>query len=406
MKKVEKIPLEEVLSPLQQHPIVVLMVDDQQIFAEAVKNMLQDQKDITFHYCSSPDKAVAMARDVKPTVILQDLVMPKINGMDLLERYNNDVALAEVPVVVLSTHDEPEIKAQAFAKGAHDYLVKLPDKVELLARIRHHSNSYIYFLERNEAHEKLEKSQKVILSELHEAADYVTSVLPPKEKHESLEVDWKFIPSMELGGDIFGYHWLDDTHFAIYLVDVCGHGVGTALLSISILNVLRARSLTETNFYNPEDVLSALNVVFPMEKHKNMFFTIWYGVYNIKDRSMIYCSGGHPPALLMTGESRKSAELQELTTGGMIIGGMPDVTFSNKKIVVERFGELFIFSDGAFELKKTDGAMLRFEEFVTAVRGMTLEGTASVDNIVKFGYDTQEDTRFMDDFSLIKVTFS
>ena len=89
-----------------------------------------------------------------------------------------------------------------------------------------------------------------------------------------------FVPSVELGGDAFGYHWLDSDHFAIYLLDVCGHGVKAALLSISAMNVLRNQSLASTDFRSPTEVLAGLNKAFQMDRHNDMYFTMWYGVFD------------------------------------------------------------------------------------------------------------------------------
>src|SRR5436309_2947435 len=108
--------------------------------------------------------------------------------------------------------------------------------------------------------------------------------------------DWRFIPSSQLGGDAFGYHWPDPDHFAVYLLDVCSHGVGAALLSISVMNVLRSQSLPDADFRNPGEVLSSLNRTFPMERQNNLYFTMWYGVFNRPACQLSYASGGHPPA--------------------------------------------------------------------------------------------------------------
>jgi len=134
--------------------------------------------------------------------------------------------------------------------------------------------------------------------ELAEAAQYVKTILPQPITEGVIRTDWRFVPSTSLGGDAFGYHWLDENHFAIYLIDVSGHGVGAALLSVSVMNVLRSQSLPNTDFKDPEQVLEPLNVAFPGEENNDMFFTIWYGVYKKGTRKLIYASGGHPPAYI------------------------------------------------------------------------------------------------------------
>ena len=122
--------------------------------------------------------------------------------------------------------------------------------------------------------------------------------LLPAPIQERVHARWRFIPSASLGGDAFGYHWLDDDHFVVYLLDVSGHGVGAALLGVSVLNVLRARSLPGTDFRDPGQVLAGLGGTFTMESHGGKFFTIWYGVYRPSTRELRWAGGGHPPALL------------------------------------------------------------------------------------------------------------
>ena len=173
-----------------------------------------------------------------------------------------------------------------------------PDRLELLARIRYHSKGYIALLQRNEAYQALLESQHRLASEMKQAAHYVQSLLPEKLKKGDIRTDWRFIPSAELGGDSFGYHWLDDDHFAFYLLDVSGHGVGSALLSVSAMNALRSQALPQTDFRVPGQVLGALNNAFQMEQQNGLFFTIWYGVYHKPSRQIHYSGGGHPPALL------------------------------------------------------------------------------------------------------------
>jgi two-component system chemotaxis family response regulator WspR len=131
----------------------VLLVDDQLIIVEAVRRMLAVHADIEYHHVTDPGAALATAQALRPTVILQDLVMPGVDGFTLIQAYRADPALRAVPVIVLTTRDEAKLKAHGFAVGANDYLVKLPDQLELVARIRHHSGGYINGL-RSEAAER------------------------------------------------------------------------------------------------------------------------------------------------------------------------------------------------------------------------------------------------------------
>ena len=140
--------------------MMVLLVDDQPMIGEAMRRLLADQADMELHYCSDPQQAIELANKIRPTVILQDLVMPQIDGLELVRLFRANSASADIPIIVLSTREDPQTKSEAFAAGATDYLVKLPDEVELMARIASHSKAYLNRLQRDEAYRALRESQQ------------------------------------------------------------------------------------------------------------------------------------------------------------------------------------------------------------------------------------------------------
>lgn len=145
---------------LKRYQIKVLLIDDQILIAEAVRRMLATEADIIFHYCSDPIQAIQQATEIAPTVILQDLVMPEIDGLLLLRFFHANAATRDIPMIVLSAKEDANLKAEAFASGANDYIVKLPDPVELIARIRYHSQAYINRLQRDEAYLAMQESEQ------------------------------------------------------------------------------------------------------------------------------------------------------------------------------------------------------------------------------------------------------
>ena len=138
-------------------PYRILLVDDQAIIFEALRRMLSEADDLELHYCGEGANAISKAAEIKPAVILQDLIMPDVDGLMLVKFYRSNDLTREVPVVVLSSKEEAKTKAEAFANGANDYLVKLPDKIELLARLRYHAKAHAALLERNAALEELKR---------------------------------------------------------------------------------------------------------------------------------------------------------------------------------------------------------------------------------------------------------
>jgi sigma-B regulation protein RsbU (phosphoserine phosphatase) len=293
--------------------------------------------------------------------------MPEIDGLTLLKFFRANPATRETPMIVLSSKEEPTTKAQAFALGANDYLVKLPDRIELVARIRHHSRGYIAQLQRNEAYRQLAESQRQLAEEIAEAAKYVQSLLPPPITEGPVRIDWRFVPSTQLGGDAFGYHWLDETHLAIYLLDVSGHGVGSSLLAVSVLNVLSQQTLARTDFFDPASVMRGLSLVFEMQRHNGKYFTLWYGVFDLSNRSLVFSGGGHPPALLLHGSNPTETRFEELQPEGPFIGLGEELPFDNRTVELGAFARLLIYSDGAVEIAKPDGEMSTYDEFIAFV---------------------------------------
>jgi sigma-B regulation protein RsbU (phosphoserine phosphatase) len=387
-----------------ERPVTVLLIDDQPIVGESVRRMLAGEPDVQFHYCQDPTRAIETANAVRPTVILQDLVMPDIDGLMLVKFFRANKATRDIPMIVLSSKEEPAVKAQAFACGANDYLVKLPDKLEVVARIRYHSRGYINLLERNEAYRQLEASQRQLAAEVAQAARYVQSLLP-EPLGEPVRIHYRFVPSTQLGGDMFGYRWLDPDHLAVYLLDVSGHGVGSSLLAVSAANLLSAGSLGDVDFRDPGAVVARLNDVFPMDRQDGKYFTMWYGVYDRATRNLGYCNAGHPPALLFTGPSATPAEPHRLSSTGPVVGMLPPgMPFTGKKVALPEHARLLVYSDGVYEIEYPGGGMWDFEEFVEFL-GRLPPDAPVVDALLAHVRGLHGSDALADDFSLLEVRF-
>lgn len=239
--------------------------------------------------------------------------------------------------------------------------------------------------------------------ELADAEHYVRQVLPPPLSGE-IDVSWMLKPSAQLGGDAFGYHWIDDERFAIYLLDVVGHGTGAALLSISAMNSVRAQILPDTDFGNPAAVLAGLNRAFQMETQNDMTFTVWYGIFHRSTRNLIYASAGHPPALLI--DTNRASKCTELSTDGLIIGHIDDFEYENAQVIVPPDAKLYVLSDGAFEIERPNGEMWPYEQFVAAVRSTGSMQEGEVEYLYERTQQILEGNELQDDFTMVRARFS
>lgn len=377
----------------------VLMMDDQRIVCEAVRQILEPWPQIVFRAVTQPEAFLQTALEFKPTVILLDLdlSLEGLCGLDLARAVRACEPLRDVPIVVLSATERAETKQLAFEQGVNDYVVKVPEPPELLARIRYHSSSYIHLQERNAA-------QNALNSELEEGSRYVSALFPEPMAERGVRANWRFDACTRLAGDAFGYNWDDDQHFLFGLHDVCGHGVASALHSISVLNFVRARALVGGDFNDPAFVLARLNEAFDMDHHNGLFLTLWYGVYQPEGRLLRYACAGHPPALLF--DPAKPGTAQRLGVGGMAVGIDRNAVYTTGETVVPKGARVYLFSDGVYEVERANGqGLLGYAAFEHYLKGAVADGTATVDAIADWVLAQQKAERFEDDFTLLEILF-
>lgn len=374
----------------KEPPITVLLIDDQAIIGEAVRRICATQPDIHFHFVSDPLQAIAKAREVRPTVILQDLVMPEVDGLDLVTQFRAESATALIPLVVLSSKEEGKTKAEAFARGANDYMVKLPDPLEIIARLRYHSRGYIAQLQRNAAYEAL-------ASELHQAAEYVRSLLPAPIDLPAIRTRWIFTPSASLGGDCFGYRMLDDSHFAFWLIDVCGHGVGPSLLSVSVRNLLQGTA-PSVDLRQPSAVMTMLNASFQMSTQNNLYFTGWYGVLHVPTRALRWSGAAHPSVLIVGPSGIRECESQNT-----IIGMVDGIAFEETLIDLDHGDRLYLYSDGVVEIAMPDGTVWSHSQFMDFMRSDGLLAASPIDRVMQYTEQLQGSPAYQDDVSMVEI---
>lgn len=377
----------------------ILVVDDNETNRDLLKRRLVRQGHTTAEAGDGQAALDVLAREEVDLVLL-DIMMPGIDGYETLARIKAHEDWRHVPVIMISALTEMDSVVRCIKLGAADYLPKPFNPTLLKARVGACLERKRLRDQERRAYEALRESQAHLAAELAEAAAYVRSLLPPPLSGK-LATDWQSVPSEQLGGDLFGYHWLDDDHFAIYLFDVSGHGVGAALLSVSVANTLRSRSLPNVDFGDPAAVLSGLNEAFPMESHNNMYFTAWYGVYGKTSRELAYASGGHPPAILVPPQG----PAERLKTPGMIVGGMPDAPYTVARRKLEPGSALLVFSDGVYEVGRPDGSEMTLDEFVALALEASAGGRGVTEDVLARVRAIHGSPSFDDDFSILRVAF-
>lgn len=242
--------------------------------------------------------------------------------------------------------------------------------------------------------------------DLQKASHYVQSLLPAPLRTPHVSAEWFFRPSARLGGDAFGYQALDEHRLAGYLIDVCGHGAGSAMHSVSVLNMLRQRALPDTDFAQPAQVLQRLNDVFPMDSHGGLYFTLWYGVFDARASTLTYGSAGHHPTYLRQPDGHPdSRQLLPLQVRNPPIGVATDLQFQQQQTAVLPGSRLYAFSDGAFEIVDKSGHPRGLQDFLPLLLEPPVSGLSEPERLFRRAGELSQSPVLDDDFSALVVTF-
>jgi sigma-B regulation protein RsbU (phosphoserine phosphatase) len=308
---------------------------------------------------------------------------------------------ADVPVVFLTAKNDIDDILKGFAVGGTDYITKPFHKQEIKARIKSQIELKRSRDELKSIADEINLLNKKLNTELSIAAEYFRSLLPEKIDNKSISTYWHYVPTQKLGGDAFGYFMLDEENFVFYLFDVCGHGIASGLYSVSLLNILRFRNLPNTDFRQPKDVFNSLNKIFQTTAHHGMYFTIWYGVYNIPKRELNYSAAGHHPSVLFKSDD----SFCKLNEGNFIVGGMDEYNFKQETLKIEPESELFVFSDGTFEISTSDGTQWTIDDLIHFLDTRKDKKASELNNLHKYILGMYGETIQKDDFTILKIVF-
>ncbi|HET7250186.1 MAG TPA: SpoIIE family protein phosphatase [Gemmatimonadales bacterium] len=300
-------------------------------------------------------------------LVLLDVMMPGVDGFEVLSRTRVRHSVAELPVIMATAKDQGEDVVRALELGANDYVVKPLDFAVVLARVRTQ-------LELKRARAALESANTRMRRDLDAGARIQRALIPEAPPAlAGVEIAWVFEPCTELGGDILDVLPLDDGRLALYLLDVSGHGVPAALMSVTLgrmLSHMGADSLLLENgdggpprAATPAALARMLNRRFPMDPVTHQYFTLAYGVLDPASRALHYVAAGHP------GPAHVSAEgaVRMLDGSGLAIGWVPDSEYEQHTIALAPGERVCFYSDGVIEALDPAGELFGPERLAAAL---------------------------------------
>lgn len=356
-------------------------------------------------------RVLAICTEEPPDLVLLDIVMPHKDGYETCRELKNNLETQNIPVIFLSAKDDTADKVKGLDLGAVDYITKPFDKAEVVARVKTQLKIHTLTNALINSNRLLQEKQTKIEEDL-EAAAQIQSALIPAANPElpELSFSWQFVPSEQSGGDIFNIHLLDDRNLAVYLVDVSGHGVPAAMVTVSVAQSLQPHGYTVLHRNdrdpsrlaprNPSEVLNILNRDYPIERF-DKYFTIVYMIIDRVSGAIIYSNAGHPSPLLL----RNSGSIERLGAGGPMIGLGDLLPFEDGEKQLNRGDRLYLYTDGITEYCREDEffGSERLETEIVRTKNLPLD--LACETIIKKMHDFGGGMKAEDDITLVAIEF-
>ena len=348
----------------EQEQTPLLVVDDDPDILRIVKFFLTKQDYIVYTACNGQEAWDCLQEHTEVELVLSDLMMPIINGLDLLKLIRKDERFSELPFILVSAEGETSQKVAGLNLGADDFITKPFNFDELMARVRNHLRLRRLQRQLVIANDLLQEQNDVLLNDLETARGVQQAMLPAEfPTNKIFQIAGRYIPVEKLGGDLFDIVFLDDgKKLGVLIVDVVGHGVAAALVT----------AMTKVSFRNacfqslePAEVLARMNRELCVTLHTG-YVTVFYAVLDTETLNLSYASGGHPSLLV---QRRATEEMLYLDGQATFLGFFDDVEFSSDQISLQSGDRVIFYTDGIFESQDPSDQPYGMERFQAYLEG-------------------------------------
>ncbi|MEZ3498472.1 PP2C family protein-serine/threonine phosphatase [Pantoea sp. KPR_PJ] len=345
---------------MEGQPQSVLIVDDALLYRRLLAGLLR-QWGYRIYEAENGEQALALLAQETVSLVISDWEMPIMDGLTLCHEIRQQVQDRYIYIIVLTARDSVEDLRVGFAAGADDFLPKPVNQVELRARL--HAGERILQLEASLAskNRRLSEALAQIEQDLQAAATLQRSILPPHHLCQGdYFADWLFMPSAWVSGDLFHLFPLNEKAVGFYCVDVAGHGVTAAMMSVAVARqFLHGRTVDPFLFDGaaltpPAQVVRLLNERF-CAQHSDVtsYFTLVYGVLDRHSGEGRLCQAGHPTPLVVS----TTGEVRGIGQGGPPVGLFDHLDWEESAFHLAPGERLCLYSDGISECESGEGEM-------------------------------------------------
>jgi len=349
-------PVSLAVDILDGPPPTILVVDDDPDILRIVQFYLKKQNYTIFTATNGEEAVAALEEQPDIELILSDVMMPKMNGLELLKAVRTNPHMADISLILISAEGQTSKKVAGLDLGADDYITKPFNFDELMARVRNHLRLRRLQREVTLKNSLLKARNDQLTSDL-EAARTVQQALMPHvlPENQYFTTGSRYIPLDRVGGDFFDIVLLDGgKKLGVIIADVCGHGVAAAF--ITAMTKISFRNSCFSSF-NPGHVLTQMNQEL-FSTLQSGFVTAFYGVFDFTAQTLSFSSGGHPPLLIHQKENNQVTELPAQST---FLGFFNEVEFKTDTFPIQKGDRVLFYTDGIYEGTNQSGETFGME---------------------------------------------
>lgn len=382
----------------------ILVVDDE---PKNLKLLQVRLKSMGYDVSTATDgqEGYEAAQAVRPAIIVSDLMMPNVDGIEFLKKIRADESLKDIGFILLTARDTHESTVEGLSEGADDYIAKPFDAEELFARIKTNirvSNLQEVVKEKNllleQKIDELVKKDKKIQDDLETARILQRALLQTSfPKNSFVEFEVKYQPTEKVGGDIYDIFEFDSNNIGILISDVSVHGVSAAFVSalarMAIIN-------NERYYFSPALLLQAVNEQLCPNIKTGYYLSMFYMVLNLKTKKLLYSKNSYSNSFVV----KKNGVVDQLSTESIKIGNDENTKFDETEIKVESGDKILLFTNGVSDcLKKIENQSVYDKVQSIAKNSINSPVKELVDRLFNETLNSSKDKQVSEDTTILGI---